>query len=83
MRIIETLKEMTETARGWLAAGTVGFVLIKGELHKGHFPLIQEAQKVCEIAVVGLLGCCWPFATNEERALYQHDLDQKLHLLSG
>jgi pantoate--beta-alanine ligase len=83
MRIIETLKEMTETARGWLAGGTVGFVLVKGELHKGHIPLIQEAQKVCVIGVVGLLGCCWPFATDEERALYLRDVDQKLQLLNG
>ena len=26
MRIIYTLDEMIETARGWLAAGSVGFV---------------------------------------------------------
>lgn len=83
MRTIETLKEMTETARGWLAGGTVGFVLIKGELHKGHIPLIQEAQKMCAIGVVGLLGCCWPFATDEERALYRRNLDQELQLLNG
>ncbi len=36
MRIIESLKEMTETARGWLAGGSVGFVLVKRELHEGH-----------------------------------------------
>ena len=83
MRIIETLKEMTETARGWLVGGTVGFVLVKGELHTGHISLIQEAQKMCEIGVVGLLGCCLPFTTDEERALYLLTLDQKLHLLNG
>ncbi len=83
MRIIETLKEMTETARGWLAGGSVGFVLVKRELHKGHIPLIEEAQKVCEIGVVGLLGCCWPFATDEERALYRRTVYRKLQLING
>jgi pantoate--beta-alanine ligase len=81
MRIIESLKEMTETARGWLAGGSVGFVLVKGELHEGHMQLIQEAQKACEICVVGLLGCCWPFATSEERASYQHTLPGQLQIL--
>ncbi len=82
MRRIESLKEMTETARGWLAGGTVGFVPIKEELHKGHLSLVQEAQKACEIAVVGLLGCCWPFATPEKRAAYQRLLNQQIQLLS-
>jgi pantoate--beta-alanine ligase len=82
MRRIETLKEMTETARGWLVGGTVGFVVIKGALHEGHQPLIEEAQKVCEVAVVGLLGSCWPFATQQERASYQRRLEQELQLLS-
>ena len=82
MRIIESLKEMTETARGWLAGGSVGFVLVKGELHEGHMQLIQEAQKACEISVVGLLGCCWPFASSEERALYQRTMQGQLQILS-
>ena len=81
MRIIESLKEMTETARGWLAGGSVGFVLVKGELHEGHMQLIQEAQKACEISVVGLLGCCWPFATPEQRAHYQHTIQTQLQIL--
>lgn len=82
MRIIESLKEMTETARGWLAGGSVGFVLVKGELHEGHMRLIQEAQKACEIGVVGLLGCCWPFASVEQRAQYQSNLQGQLQILS-
>ena len=81
MRIIESLKEMTETARGWLTGGSVGFVLVKGELHQGHMQLIQEAQKACEISVVGLLGCCWPFASPEERAQYQRTIQRQLHIL--
>ena len=36
MRIIDNLDEMTETARGWLSGGSVGFVPTRGHLHAGH-----------------------------------------------
>ncbi len=35
MRIIDNLDEMTETARGWLSGGSVGFVPTRGHLHAG------------------------------------------------
>jgi len=55
MRIIRNLAEMTETARGWLTSGTVGFVPIKGGIHEGHRTLIQAAQNACEICVVSVI----------------------------
>ena len=55
MRIIRSLAEMTETARGWLAGGTVGFVPIKGGIHDGHRTLIQAAHNACEICVVSVI----------------------------
>lgn len=56
MRIIRSLDEMTETARGWLAGGTVGFVPIKGELHAGHRALIRAAHRDSEICVVSIIA---------------------------
>lgn len=55
MRIIRSLAEMTETARGWLASGTVGFVSMKGEIHEGLRTLIQAAHNACEICVVSII----------------------------
>jgi len=56
MRIIQNLSEMTETARGWLAGGTVGFVPTMGHLHVGHLTLVQAVQRECEISVVSILS---------------------------
>ena len=43
MRIIYDLDEMTETARGWLAGGSVGLVPINGNLHAGHLALVRSS----------------------------------------
>jgi pantoate--beta-alanine ligase len=54
MRIIHDLDEMTETARGWLAGGSVGLVPTTGHLHAGHVSLIQSSLKECELSVVSI-----------------------------
>lgn len=55
MRVITDLAEMTETARGWLAGGMVGFLPIASSLHDGHLLLIQTICESCEISVVSLI----------------------------
>ncbi|HEY4386742.1 MAG TPA: pantoate--beta-alanine ligase [Ktedonobacteraceae bacterium] len=55
MRIIDNLAEMTETARGWLFGGTVGCVLVMGDVHAGYDALIQVARACSEICVVCVL----------------------------
>jgi pantoate--beta-alanine ligase len=59
MRTIDDLKEMTETARGWLAGGSVGFACLMSPLHEGHRRLVQAAREGCEIVVVSILQD-WP-----------------------
>jgi len=56
MRIIHSLDEMTETARGWLAGGPVGFIPTAGNLHAGQLSLIQTSQRECEITVVSIMS---------------------------
>ena len=56
MRIIHSLDEMTETARGWLAGGPVGFIPTSGCLHSGHLSLVRAAQRECEITVVSIFA---------------------------
>jgi pantoate--beta-alanine ligase len=62
MRIINNLDEMTETARGWLAGGSVGLVPLRRPLHAGHLSLIQAARQDCQISVVSIVEDRLPFA---------------------
>ncbi len=83
MRIIHSLDEMTETARGWLAGGPVGFVPTSGNLHAGHLALVQAAQRECEVTVVSI------FMDRDEsdRAVQQaggeYDLDRDIQFLEA
>lgn len=54
MRIITSLSEMMEMARGWLAGGTVALVPVIGELHQGHQSMLLAARNTCEVSVVCL-----------------------------
>lgn len=83
MRIIQNLSEMTETARGWLAGGTVGFVPTMGHLHAGHLTLVQAAQRECEISVVSIFVNPFQFDRVEDSALYPRNLSQDLQLLDN
>lgn len=84
MRIIHSLDEMTETARGWLAGGPVGFVPTSGRLHAGHLALIQASQRECEVTIVSI------YTGNDERNFIQkgssgqmYDLAKDIQLLDA
>ena len=82
MRIIQSLSEMTETARGWLSSGTVGFVPTMGYLHDGHLSLIRAAQE-CEITVVSIFVNPLQFAAGDNPDNYPRDVPRDLRLLSA
>jgi pantoate--beta-alanine ligase len=81
MRIIHDLDEMTETARGWLAGGSVGFVPTRGHLHTGHVTLVQSSLQECELSVVSIFVNPMQVDSGEVRALNAHDLAKDLQLL--
>ena len=83
MRIINNLDEMTETARGWLSGGSVGFVPTKGHLHIGHLALIQAARQECEISVVSIFVDAVALGSGDDPAAYPHYLAQDLQLLAS
>lgn len=81
MRIIHDLDEMTETARGWLASGSVGFVSTMGRLHTGHVALVQAARQECEISVVSILRNSQQFGFDEDVPVRAYNLTKDLQLL--
>jgi pantoate--beta-alanine ligase len=83
MRVIHTLDEMTQTARGWLAGGSVGFVPTMGDLHEGYVALMQAVQQECEISVASIFVNPILFDQSEDLACYPHDLVRDLQLLSN
>ena len=83
MRIIDNLDEMTETARGWLSGGSVGFVPTKGHLHTGNLALIQAARQECEISVASIVLDTATAGPDKDPAAYPQYLVQDLQLLTG
>lgn len=83
MRIIHRLDEMTETARGWLSSGPVGFVATSGGLHAGHLSLVQAAQRECEITVVSIVTSHESAPTRYQGAGLMYDLERDVRLLEA
>ena len=83
MRIIHSLDEMTETARGWLAGGPVGFIPTSGNLHAGQLSLIQASQRECEITVVSIFTDKEELATRYQGAGLMYDLTRDVQFLES
>jgi pantoate--beta-alanine ligase len=81
MRIITTLDEMIETARGWLTAGSVGYVPTAGNLNTDHLALVKAAQEECEICIVSIFVNPLQFASVEELARFPRPVEYDLQLL--
>ena len=83
MRVIYTINEMIETARGWLTAGAVGFVPTTGNLHADHLALIQAAQEECAISIVSIFVNPLQFSSEKEHAQFPRSLASDLQLLKS
>jgi pantoate--beta-alanine ligase len=81
MRIIYDLDEMTETARGWLAGGSVGLVPTMGNLHAGHVALVQSSLQECELSIVSIFDNLLQLESDETQSQVPHSLADDLQLL--
>ena len=81
MRIIYNLDEMTETARGWLSGGSVGLVVVNGNLHEGHLALVRSSFQECELSVVCIFDSSLRFESSEVLTRMPLNLDATLQLL--
>ncbi len=81
MRVIYTINEMIETARGWLAAGAVGFVPTAGNLHAGHLELVKAAQAECAISIVSIFVNPLQYSSEEELTQFPRSLSHDLQML--
>jgi pantoate--beta-alanine ligase len=81
LRIIYDLDEMTETARGWLAGGTVGLVPTIGNLHAGHVALVQSSLQECELSIVGIFDNLLQLEPDQTQRRVPHTLADDLQLL--
>ena len=81
MRVIYDLDEMTETARGWLAGGSVGLVVVNGNLHEGHLALVRSSFQECELSVVCIFDNILRFKSSEVLARMPLNLATNLQLL--
>ncbi len=83
MRIIHDLDEITETARGWLAGGPVGFIPTMGDLHAGHASLIQAAREECEYTIVSIFVNPLQFGNDVGIVRAPHDIARDLQFLDA
>ena len=81
MRIIYDLDEMTETARGWLAGGSVGLVVVNGNLHEGHLALVRSSFQECELSVVCIFDNGLRFESSEVLTRMPLNIAANLQLL--
>jgi pantoate--beta-alanine ligase len=81
MRIIYDLDEMTETARGWLAGGSVGLIPTNSNLHAGHVALVRSSLQECELSVVSIFDNLLRLESDETQSRIPRSLGADLQLL--
>jgi pantoate--beta-alanine ligase len=81
MRIIYGLDEMTETARGWLAGGSVGLIPVVSNLHAGHLALVRSSLQRCELSVVSMVDYSLQIDSDENFTRVPFRLAENLQLL--
>lgn len=75
MHIISELSELRATVATWRRAGLkVAFVPTMGNLHAGHFKLVDEARKLADKVIVSIFVNPMQFGPTEDLAKYPRTL---------
>ncbi|RVU41745.1 pantoate--beta-alanine ligase [Rheinheimera riviphila] len=75
MHIISELSELRATVANWRRAGLkVAFVPTMGNLHAGHFKLVDEARKLADKVIVSIFVNPMQFGPSEDLAKYPRTL---------
>ena len=83
MHIISELSELRATVATWRRAGLkVAFVPTMGNLHAGHFKLVDEARKLADKVIVSIFVNPMQFGPTEDLAKYPRTLQADCEGLS-
>ena len=84
MRTFTTVSALREQVRDWKQEGLhVGFVPTMGNLHAGHYSLIELAKKNADCVVASVFVNPTQFGPNEDFARYPRTLDADANGLAG
>jgi pantoate--beta-alanine ligase len=77
MRVVKTVAELREAVAAWRRCGErVAFVPTMGNLHAGHYSLLQRARAQCERVVASVFVNPTQFGPNEDFARYPRTPEQ-------